>query len=269
MVSFLKNFSRQRAAATGLLLAASVAILPACANSPSETTTPEDAAENVTTEEVASGVEGLIGETVSLRAEVSETVDETSFMLENDKFFGGEDILVINASGEPFVLTEGDDTPVQVSGEVQQFISTEFESEYGLGLDLDLYADFEERPVVVAQSIALSPDPGDITANPEAYYNQRIAVAGEVEEKLDGNTFTLDEEQLFGGDDLLVVSTMANPLTDDGERVAVTGVLRPYVKAEFETDYDLTWDATVQEKIEAEYIEKPVFVADEVYPSAK
>lgn len=268
MVSYLKNFSRQRAAATGLLLAAAVTILPACADSPSETTTPEDAVENVTTEEVASGAEGLIGETVSLRAEVGETVDETSFMLKDEQFFGGEDILVINASGEPFVLTEGDDTPVQVTGEVQQFISTEFESEYGLGLDPELYADFEEQPVIIARSIALSPDPGDITADPEAYYNKRIAVAGEVEEKLDGNTFTLAEEKLFGGDDLLVVSTMATPLTDDGERVAVTGVLRPYVKAEFDTDYDFAWDLSVQEKVEAEYTEKPVFVADEVYPSA-
>ena len=266
MVNLKNKFPRQYA--VGLLLAASMTVVSACSETPSEVTTQEEATENVTTEELSDGAEGLIGETVSVRAEVEETVDETSFLLEDDQLFGGEDVLVINASGEPFVLTEGDDTPVQVTGEVQQLVTTEFETEYGLDLDPTLYAEYEDRPVVVAQSIALSPDPGDITSNPEQYYNQRIAVAGEIEDKLDGNTFTLDEEELFGGDDLLVISNMPSPQAQDGEKVTVTGVLRPYVKADFESDYDLTWDLSVQERVEAEYTEKPVFVADEVYPSA-
>jgi len=243
-------------------------VVSACSETPSEVTTQEEATENVTTEEISSGAEGLIGQTVSVRAEVEEAVDDTSCLLEDEQLFDCEDILVINASGEPFVLTEGDDTPVQVTGEVQQLVIADFETEYGLGLDPTLYADYEDRPVVIAQSIALSPDPGDITSNPEQYYNQRIAVAGEIEDKLDGNTFTLDEEALFGGEDLLVISNMPSPQAQDGEKVVATGVLRPYVKADFETDYDLTWDLTVQEQIEAEYTEKPVFVADEVYPSA-
>lgn len=267
MVNLLrKSFSQK--CAVSLLMAASVLTISACAETPSETTTQEEATENVTTEELSDGAEGLIGETVSVRAEVEETVDDTSFLLEDDQIFGGEDVLVINASGEPFVLTEGDDTPVQVTGEVQQLVTAEFETEYGVALDPALYADYEDRPVIVAQSIALSPDPGDITGNPEEYYNKRIAVAGEIEEKLDDSTFTLDEEELFGGDDLLVISSAAAPQAQDGEKVTVTGVLRPYIKAEFETDYDLTWDASVQEQVEAEYSEKPVFVADEVYPSA-
>ena len=267
MVNFLRNLSRTRTITAGLLLAASMTVA-ACSEAPSETTTESEATDNVTTEELSDGAEGMIGETVSLRAEVEETVDETSFLLEDDQLFGGEDILVINASGEAFVLTEGDDTPVQVTGEVQQLITAEFETEYGLDLDPTLYAEYEDRPVVVAQSIALSPDPGEITSNPEQYYNKRISVAGEIEEKLDGNTFTLDEEQLFGAEDLLVISNLPSPEAQDGEKVTVTGVLRPYVKTEFETDYDLTWDLSIQEQVEAEYTEKPVFVADEVYPSA-
>ena len=265
MVGFTRKFPRQ--CAVGLLLAASMTVVSACAETPSEVTTQEEATENVTTEELSDGAEGLIGETVSVRAEVEETVDETSFLLEDDQLFGGEDVLVINASGEPFVLAEGDDTPVQVTGEVQQLVTTEFETEYGLDLDPTLYAEYEDRPVVVAQSIALSPEPGDITSNPDLYYNKRIAVAGEIEDKLDDGVFTIDEEALFGGD-LLVISDMPSPQAQDGEKVTVTGVLRPYVKANFENDYDLTWDLSVQEQVEAEYTEKPVFVADEVYPSA-
>ncbi len=260
--------SLKRKYAVGMLLAASMTVATACAETPPEVTTQEEATENVTTEEISEGAEGLIGQTISVRAEVEEAVDDTSFLLEDDQLFGGEDVLVINASGEPFLLTEGDDTPVQVTGEVQQLVTADFETEYGLDLDPTIYADYEDRPVVVAQSIALSPDPGDITSNPDLYYNQRIAVAGEIEDRLDDNTFTLDEEELFGGDDLLVISDMPSPQAQDGEQVVATGVLRPYVKADFENDYDLTWDLTVQEQIEAEYTEKPVFVADEVYPSA-
>ena len=267
MVNPIKIAARCRKPFAGLLVAASIAAVSAC--SPvEETTTPEEAAENVTTEELAEGAEGLIGQTVSIRAEVEEVVDDTSFLLEDDQLFGGEDVLVINASGEPFVLAEGDDTDVQVTGEVQQLVIAEFETAYGLELDPTLYADYEDRPVVLAQSIALSPDPGDLTSNPENYYNQRIAVAGEVEDKLSPTTFTLDEEQLFGSEDLLVVAQGATPQTQDGEKVTVTGVLRPYVKTEFDTEYDLDWDLSVQEQIEAEYTEKPVFVADSVYPSA-
>ena len=267
MENTLAKITRYRKPLAGLLVAASITVVSAC--SPvEETTTPEEAAENVTTEELVGGAEGMIGQTVSLRAEVEEVVDDASFLLEDDQLFSGEDVLVINASGEPFVLTEGDETEVQVTGEVQQLVITEFETEYGLDLDPTLYADYEDRPVVIAESIALSPDPGDLTTNPENYYNQRIAVAGEVEDKISPTTFTLDEEQLFGSEDLLVVTQGMTPQTQDGEKVTVTGVLRPYVKADFETDYDLDWDLTVQEQIEAEYTEKPVFVADNVYPSA-
>ena len=267
MVTSSTIISRYRKPLAGLLMAASLTVVSACAQTP-ETTTPEDAAENVTTEELSEGAEGLIGQTVSLRAEVEETVDDVSFLLEDEQLFGGEDILVINASGEPFILVEGDDTEVQVTGEVQQFVFADFDTAYGLDLDPDLYIDYEDRPVVIAESIALSPDPGDLTSNPELYYNQRIAVEGEVEDKLSPTTFTIDEEQLFGDEDLLVLTQNITPLTQDGERVTVTGVLRPYIKAEFETDYELDWDLSVEEQVEAEYTEKPVFVADGVYPSA-
>ncbi|MEL6159217.1 MAG: hypothetical protein AAFQ40_09835 [Cyanobacteria bacterium J06623_5] len=268
MTTLLKSVSKYRKTFAGVLLAASMGVIAACSETPVETTTHQEAVENTTTEEIADGAEGAIGETVTIRAEVEETIGESSFLLEDDMLFGGEDILVINASSEPFVLLDSDDTEVQVTGEVQQLVIAEFETEYGLDLDPELYAEYEERPVVIAQSIALSPDPGDVTTDPEKYYNKRIAIQGEVEEKLSSTAFTLDEEQLFGGEDLLVISDMMTPQTQDGEEVTVTGVLRPYIAAEFERDYDLEWDLDVQEQIEAEYTEKPVFIADEVYPSA-
>lgn len=257
---------RQRAVALGVVIAASAIILPSCA--PAETTTAKDAQENVTTEEVAESDGELVGQTVSIRAKVAETVGDSSFLLDDKQLFGGDDVLVINASGEPFVLADGDDTEVQVTGEVQQLVIADVDKEYNLSLDPTLYVDYENRPVVIAESIALSPDPGDITSNPEMYYNKRIAVEGEVGDKLSPTTFTIDEDQLFNGENLLVLTQGTTPQTQDGEKVTVTGVLRPYVKSEFDKDYTLDWDLSVQEKIEAEYTEKPVFVADGVYPSA-
>jgi hypothetical protein len=132
-----------------------------------------------------------------------------------------------------------------------------------------LLVDYSDRPAIIAESLAPAPDPGEITKNPTQYYGRTLAVTGEVEEIYGANTFTLDEEKLFGAEDLLVV--MANP-TDtpiqDGETVAVTGELRSFTIADLERDYDLTWDLDVQKQLEVEYSKRPVLVVDQVYPSA-
>ena len=267
MLSKRSVFHPFRIVNLGMVLAKSSLITFGCSDAPSETATPEDAAENITTGEVADGTEGLIGKTVSVRSEVGEMVGEVAFLLEDNSLLGGEDVLVINASGEPIVLPEGDGTPVQVTGEVQQLVIADFETEYGLALDPSIYSDYEGRPVLIARSAALSPDPGDLTISPHLYHNKRIAVQGEIEELLSPQLFTLDEEKLFGAEDLLVFVDAINPEAQVGEEVVITGTLRPYVKAEFETEYDFDL-GRAEEKVEVEYSGKPVFIADGVYPSA-
>lgn len=219
---------------------------------------------NVTAEEVAEQTDAVKGQIVTVRSEVQQKVGETSFTLDND----GEEILVVNTSGKPFVLPEEDDLDIQVTGEVKTFTLVDIEKDYNLGLDPELYAEYETKPALLAKSLALAPDPGEITQNPEKFYDLDIAVEGEVEEVIDGTSFTLDEEQLFGAKDLLVINT---PVTEalDGEVVTVTGKLRKFVLADFERDYDLTWDLDVKKKLEVEYSDKPVFVADSLYPTAK
>lgn len=91
---------------------------------------------------------------------------------------------------------------------------------------------------------------------------------GEVEDIVGPNSFTLDEEELIGANDLLVVTINPQRQIEDGKKVVATGVLRPFVLAEFERDYDLTWDLDVQQTLEAEYRDKPVLVVNDVYPSA-
>lgn len=233
----------------------------ACTLDAGETSSMAD--NNVTAEEVAEQTEAVEGQTVTIRSEVKQKVGESSFLLDNE----GEDILVVNASGAPFLLPDDQEIEVQVTGSVQTFTRVDIERDFDLVLDPEIYAEYETKPALLAKSLALAPDPGEITQNPDQFYNLQIAVEGEVEDVVDPMTFTLDEEQLFGASDLLVIGA---PVTDalDGEIVTVTGVLRPFILTEFERDYDLTWDLDIQEKLEAEYSEKPVFVADALYPNA-
>lgn len=239
-------------------------ILPACADN-NQANVPGTG--NVTTEEVADNTATLAGKTVTVRSKPVDKVGPASFTVSDQKFFGSEPILVINASGEPFTLP-ADDIEVQVTGIVRNLVVADIEREYNLTLDRQYYTDYENKPTIVAQSMALSPDPGDITQNPQKYYNQRLAVTGKVEDIQSANIFTLDEERLFGATDLLVLNPNPKVAIQDDQFVAVTGVLRPFVLADFEREYDLGWDLRLRERIEAEYSTKPVFVADSVYPSA-
>ena len=49
----------------------------------------------------------------------------------------------------------------------------------------------------------LSPDPEDLTRNSEIYYGKHLAIKGEIEDIKSYGVFELDEEQVFGGEDLL------------------------------------------------------------------
>lgn len=176
---------------------------------------------------------------------------------------------MFNATGQPFQLPADNDTAVQVTGLVRQFAIAEAERSYDLDLNPDTYSEYEKKPVIFAQSIALAPEPSELTEDPEEFYNRRIAVEGEISEVNNANTFTLKNQELFGGEDLLVLTPTSSKPIADGEAIAMVGELRPFVKADLERDYNLTWDLELQRQLEAEFQNKPVFVAREIYPSAQ
>ncbi|MEM7553084.1 MAG: hypothetical protein AAF378_03130 [Cyanobacteria bacterium P01_A01_bin.84] len=223
---------------------------------------------NVTTKEVVENTAKLDGKTVTVVSKPLKKVGSTSFTVSDQKFFGSEPVLVVNASGQPFTLPEDNDLDIQVTGIVKNLVIADVEREYNLKLDKQYYVEYENKPALIAKSMALAPEPGEITKDPSQFYGKRMAVRGEVEDIQNAKVFTLDEDQLFGAEDLLVFNVAPKQPIKKDELVAITGTLRPFVVAEFDKEYDLGWDLKVKQKIEAEYKNKPVFVADSVYPSA-
>lgn len=271
------SFNGQSFCRGALVFGLVTALLGACAEAPQREVS--DGSTNVQTEEVAGNTEGYIGQIVTIRSEPIEAVGDNSFTVSDERFLASEPILVINATGTPMALPEEDGLEVQVTGEVRNFVISEVDQEFDLTLDPATYEDYEDQPVIIAQSITLAPKPGEITADPEQYYGQTLAVTGEVEDIQGETTFTLDEDRLLGTDDLLVVYAQPKagasspevappPTITDDEQVAVTGVLRPFIISELERDYDLTWDAGVQQQLEKDYSERPVLIATEIYQSA-
>ena len=240
-------------------------LLPACSTNTAEQVGGPTAKTNVTTEEVADKTNALIGKTVTVRSEVEKKVGANSFTIGDDKLFGSEKILVINASGAPTVLP--DDIKLQVTGKVQKFVVADVEREFNLNLEPEVEVEYKDKPVIIAQSIALAPEPGEVTKNPSAYYNKTIAVKAEVEDIISPTSFTLDEDKLTSTKDLLVLNTTPGQTIKDGQEVVVTGVLRPFVVADIERDYDLNWDLILQKKLEAEYSQKPALVTKSVFPA--
>ena len=261
------NLTQKRWSPKALIVSALFAVTLAACNNNSEPRA-EVPDTNVKAQEVSDNTAQLIGKTVTVRSQPIKKLGPSTFTISDKQFFGSEPILVVNASGKVFQLPADQNTPIQVTGTVRNFVIADINRDYNLGLDPNLYREYESRPAIVGQSLALAPKPGEITTNPSQYYGKTLAVTGEVEDITSVNSFKLDEDKLFGGEDLLVLRATPKAAVKEGEKVAVTGVLRPFVVADIERDYGLKWDLTLRKKLEVEYTNKPVLVATDVYPSA-
>ena len=228
----------------------------------------QEAEGNTTIEEISEDEGTVIGEEVTVRGETEEVEAGVSFVIEEEGFLQGDEVLVINVS-EQTIPPGAEDLPLQVTGELGTLVYADVEENYGWELDPDFYVEYENEPVIFATYMVLSPDIEDVSEDPENYYGMEIALEGEIDEIRNAYSFTLEEFGLFEGDDLLIINATGEPIPQDDEAVVVTGIVRPFVTAEFERDYDLTWDLDVQQEIEAEYSEQPVLVVDSIYPSAK
>ena len=224
---------------------------------------------NTTIEDIEENPAEAVGEQVTVRGEINEVEPDISFEIAQEGFLEGEEVLVINATGEMLPEMPDEDLNLQVTGEVGTFLTADldtYNSLYNYDLDPDLYVDYDSKPVIFAESITPAPSIEQISETPDEFYSQEVALEGEVTEIRSDLAFTLTEDDFIGGNDMLVVNVTGEPIPAEDERIVVTGMVRPFISAEFERDYDLTWDLDVQEEIEAEYSQKPALVVDSIYP---
>ncbi|MCT7972835.1 hypothetical protein [Laspinema olomoucense] len=232
------------------------------ADSPLNTQTEQP--EPVASSEAIERTEQLLGKMITIRAEPVAQISPHSFTIQDDWVFGSETILAINASGVPVIVPLDPQTPLQITGTVVRFIPVDIERAYGIQLEPTLYAEYEGRPAIIAQSIAISPEAAEVSNNPTRYYNHRVAVPGEVAASIATDSFTLDVSGAMGGNNLLAIAPNSPPW-QPSPSILATGVSRPFVPSEIEPEHPLTGDRNVTEHLAAEYIDQPVLIVDHIY----
>ena len=108
---------------------------------------------------------------------------------------------------------------------------------------------------------------GKLAREAKSYYGKTVTVKAEVENVYDTRSFTLDEDSVFAGPDVLVLvpAGMTSALAHD-QVVTVTGRVRPYVTAELERDFDWFKNGRiVTSKPEVDFETRPVLVAESLW----
>lgn len=256
------SFASRRGVDLGAIALTLVAVfLSGCNYRSPRATTPDH---NITAQEVADKTQQLIGQKATVRSEVIRQVSPNAFTISDEQFLGSGEILVVNATGESFTFPP-QGIEIQITGEVRQFDINTITQEFDLELQPEAYEDYANQPVIIAQSLAIAPKPGEITKNPHLFYYRTVAVEAEIQKVLDPMAFTLEEEQLIGGRNLLVFNPTPVQAIRPEQKVVVTGVIRPFVVSELDRDYKLTQNFNLQRTVETEYRNKPVLIAQEVF----
>jgi hypothetical protein len=265
------------------VIALTALLLPACetpqATAPDTTTEapttppprPVVEQDNVTAPEVSQNTQELIGKLVTVRGQDINRVNDQVFTISDREVFGGETIAVVNTTGQPVNLPLPQDSRLQVTGTVATLDPNTIKQEYGVDLGQNQVAEYAGKPAIIARSVALAPTPGAINENPQAYYNKVISVPANVSEIYGPNAFVVEDKEVLGVNPLLVIVT--DKLKDkapikEGERLVTTGTLRPFVVSEIEREYSPVWDAPLRTRLEKEYSQRPVLIAEGIYPSA-
>ncbi|MEW5860471.1 MAG: hypothetical protein AB1861_24305 [Cyanobacteriota bacterium] len=260
-----RGWAKRTGASLGAIaLGLTALLLPGCSNEKEIA----DGRTNTTAEEVAEvSPNPIIGKMATVRSEATKAVGKSGFVMTPKE---GQPILVINATGTPFVLP-GTEMPVQATGKVASFVVADIEKEFGLALEDELYVDYERKPAIVAKSLALAPTPEDLYKAPAGYFDKPVAIEGEVRKLAIPNTFALFEDGWVDDIGVLVIGANRDFKVpgniQEGEKVVVTGVTRN-VNILARDAKNLGWNDDQIAEFEKRYTNRPVIVATEVYPSA-
>ena len=107
---------------------------------------------------------------------------------------------------------------------------------------------------------------GKLAKHSKDFYGKQVTVKAEVEDVLGANMFTLDEDALLAGADVLVMVPrgVTAALAHD-QKVIVTGEVRPYVEKDLDRDFDFFEDGKViKTKTKVDWDTRPVIVATSV-----
>lgn len=244
-----KTTLRKRTLATSVALATAVT-LASCGDDsagPEQGTDVEDVAEAEPGDPAEGG--DLLGKTVTLTGEISETIDPAGFWLGGDGNLFEDGAPVISTAGaftdmdidDPESLME-DDTVLQVTGTVAEFVVVDFEEEYGVDLDDELYEDLDGEAVVIAEEVV-----------PLA--GKDVTIQGGVTELLSTVAF-----RLAGTGWTVVVLDADMAAIEPGDVVEVQGTVRQMNLVEIEEDYGLDLD----DGLYGDYEGDLVLVADTV-----
>ena len=107
---------------------------------------------------------------------------------------------------------------------------------------------------------------GRLARDAKKYYGQTVTVTAEVEDVLGSNMFTLDEDSVLAGSDVLVLVPrgLAGTLNHD-QKLVVTGKVRPFVEADLDRDFE--WfdnGKLVDVKTKVDWKTRPVIVAETI-----
>lgn len=239
----------KRTLATSVAFAAAVALAGCSDDSagPEQGTDVEDVAEAEPGDSDDGG--DLLGRTVTISGEISETIDPAGFWLGGDGNLFEEGAPVISTAGDftrmdiddPESLMDND-TVLQVTGTVAEFVVIDFEEEYGVDLDDELYEDLDGETVVVAEEVV-----------PLA--GEDVTIQGEVAELLSTVAF-----RLAGSGWTVVVLDAEQVAVEPGDVAEVQGTVRQMNLTEIEEDYGLDLDDGLYEDFEGDL----VLVADTV-----
>lgn len=226
-------------------------------------------AASATAERIADNPARFLRRTVLTGGEISDVVGPSSYVVGAEGGLGGDGLLVV--SREPRGIAGGgrpllENDFVQIVGEVRAFDREELERELGRGLEDDL-SERNGDPVLVADQIAVVPrllpigEPatiGRILARPRDYIGSIVTVEGRVSAVYERGALVLDNRIV------VLLTRTVDKLPRRGERVRVTGAVRPYdidelaARTRDDVDDDLFGDLVERPAVVAYGIERGV-----------
>ncbi|MGY1634420.1 hypothetical protein ACI784_22200 [Geodermatophilus sp. SYSU D01186] len=234
-------FSVRRRVAVPFMAAAVATSLAACGDDsagPETGADVEDVAEEpVGDEPLEQEADPLLGQTVTVSAEIEEVVAPSAIRI------GDERLLVLSAgptfSDMGFEVDEGlveDDVVLQVTGEVARLVFPDIEEQFGFDWNDEDLVDWEGERVIVASEV-------------DTLVGEQVTFAGEVEEVLSTVSF-----EVAGSGWSVVVLDAQQAAVAEGDFVQVTGTVREFDLATIEQEFGLDLDDALYEDFDRRFV---------------